>query len=149
MLTNSELVLGAAGIGVLGSAVGALIAWGASLSSAVAASETQRQLEADRRRTEQRSALYETTLLEMDRAERIQRQNAEARSTGAPQATPNEQEVEKFSAWGARLHLYASLEVLQLWRAWLNALVAEADLSQAKVAVVAQMRAEVDPLIGA
>jgi hypothetical protein len=134
MLTTTESAL--AGI-ALGGIISLLTGW--------IASHSQWTREERRRILDRRAALYEETLVAMDRMQRTWYRIRRAGQGGAhPDEFPDEQEEDERSAWNARINLYASKEVRALWDAWTNTLVVAAQGERKeREALVGRMRAEV------
>lgn len=138
MLTNGELILGAAGIGVLGTVCGTLVSgWIAVLIGQQAArragdlqgsqqmhqmmleshqQQHERELEANRRRDDRRAALYQDTLEAMQLLMRDQSR----RALDYPEPTEEENEASglRQANLSSRLTLFGSPEVSKLFEQW-------------------------------
>jgi hypothetical protein len=118
MLTNSELVLGAAGIGVLGTVLGTVLSW----LTGGATARRQWRREERRRQADRRIALYEEMLAEVETRSREQVALRDViRSDGAvsPPLT-RERDADREARFNARVMLFASLKVNGLWHNWLD-----------------------------
>lgn len=90
-----------------------------------------------RRILDRKAALYEETLMTMDRLER-------AHALEKADELPDDYSDEELrTAWNARLRLYASGEVVALWNAWLTSLITGEHRSNAEHDLVVRMRTEV------
>jgi hypothetical protein len=123
MLTDSEVALITTGVGVAGTALGGLIAAWSGRAAARAAARDQRELEAERRRDDRSSDLYRELLVEMDKRERHQQEIVSG--LRVPEPDPHEEgepyddeEADALSAWRAKVTLFASDDVRNLWEAW-------------------------------
>lgn len=121
--------------------LGALLAWLAGVS----ASRAQWRREKRRRIADQRAEIYKDTLVYMDRIRRVRYRNElEGRHGARPAELPDGQAEEERAEWSARIELYASRDVQDLWEKWTFAVASDAtDAHEARTALIERMRAEV------
>lgn len=124
---------------LLGIIIGAALAWLGNVFS----SRAQWRREEMRHLRDRRAELYIDTLTRLDRLERTQfRSHPEGRPGGQPIGILDEQGLEDFSPWEARIMIYASADVKDLFSNWGRAKDAPAALV-ARTSMVQKMRAEV------